>query len=53
MLIEQSVTLKGVLPKVTYNTEDTKNKNIQPVLNGKYRLINRLGEGNTSKVYLA
>lgn len=25
----------------------------QPVLNGKYALMNRLGEGNTSKVYLA
>lgn len=25
----------------------------QPVLNGKYALLNRLGEGNTSKVYLA
>ncbi len=24
----------------------------QPVLNGKYMLLNRLGEGNTSKVYL-
>ena len=27
--------------------------NTQPVLNGKYALLNRLGEGNTSKVYLA
>jgi hypothetical protein len=27
--------------------------NTQPVLNGKYALMNRLGEGNTSKVYLA
>jgi hypothetical protein len=26
---------------------------MQPVLNGKYALLNRLGEGNTSKVYLA
>ncbi len=25
----------------------------QPVLNGKYALLSRLGEGNTSKVYLA
>ena len=24
-----------------------------PVLNGKYALMSRLGEGNTSKVYLA
>ena len=24
----------------------------QPVLNGKYLLLDRLGEGNTSKVYL-
>jgi len=24
----------------------------QPILNGKYLLLNRLGEGNTSKVYL-
>ena len=26
---------------------------MQPILNGKYALLNRLGEGNTSKVYLA
>jgi hypothetical protein len=26
--------------------------NPQPVLNGKYLLLDRLGEGNTSKVYL-
>jgi serine/threonine protein kinase len=24
----------------------------QPILNGKYLLLDRLGEGNTSKVYL-
>jgi serine/threonine protein kinase len=32
---------------------DSQNKSQAPVLNGKYNLLSTLGEGNTSKVYLA
>ncbi len=32
---------------------DSQKKQLGPVLNGKYTLLSTLGEGNTSKVYLA
>lgn len=35
------------------NPKKTTQAPTQPVLNGKYALLSRLGEGNTSKVYLA
>jgi hypothetical protein len=50
MLEQQHSTKVSSTPKGALVTPKL---NTQPVLNGKYALLNRLGEGNTSKVYLA
>ena len=56
-MIEEVHNQQESFTKQTQKTQaDAKtnaSKNLQPVLNGKYALMSRLGEGNTSKVYLA
>jgi hypothetical protein len=44
-------TPKGQASNIKITVSAKENK--YPVLNGKYALKSRLGEGNTSKVYLA
>jgi len=53
-MLESSTKINiSATPKGTATSTVSSKLSQQPVLNGKYALMNRLGEGNTSKVYLA